>query len=42
MTTWRRSERRHAVRELAEAAARTIGYIAVSGLVVWLAFTYVP
>ena len=35
-------ERNRVVREVMAATAQTLGYVAVTGLAIWLAFTYVP
>lgn len=36
------AERNRVVRELIAATAQTLGYLALTALAVWLAFTYVP
>jgi hypothetical protein len=35
-------ERNRVVREVIAGAAQTLGYVALTALAVWLAFTYVP
>lgn len=37
-----RTERSHAALSVIGAALQTLGYMALTGAIVWLAFSYVP
>ena len=37
-----RTERSHAAHSVVNAAMQTLGYVALTGAVIWLAFSFVP